>query len=106
MTDREMLEFAAKAAGVHPHDIECTWNSLVDDAQAMRLKVRLHLIVGSYATYSSVSGTYTPDGYEVTDETVVWHHETGGDARSAERLAITRCAAAIGAAMQASEAVG
>ena len=125
MNDRKLLEAAAKAAGIvidkspfngggrenTGFDVlgnavldwhnGTSWNPLTDDGDALRLKVRLHLIVGSYATYSSVSGTYTADGFEVPDETVAWHHETGGDAVAAERLAITRCAAAIGLAVAA-----
>ena len=44
-TDRELLELAAKAAGVHPHDIECTWNPLTDDGDALRLAVKLEMEV-------------------------------------------------------------
>ena len=56
MTDREMLEFAAKAAGI---EIEITatglpwlasgkrpWNPLTDDGDAFRLAVKLHLLYG------------------------------------------------------------
>ena len=118
-TNRQLLEAAAKAAGISAawyfglgmgveefSGVPKLWDPLKDDGDAMRLKVRLHLIVGSYATYTSVTGTYTPGGYEVPNETIVWHHETGGDACAAERLAITRCAAAIAAAMPAALAVG
>jgi len=115
MNNRELLEAAAKAYGLTGHRYADGvgmmaaytpqdgfygpwWSPLEDDGDALRLKVRLHLIVGSYASFSNVSGTYTPNGYEVPEETIVWHHETGGDPCAAERLAITRCAAAIPAA--------
>ena len=116
MTDREMLELAARAAGLKEFtEINgrfavrtrftgmqdwSPWNPLTDDGDALRLKVSLHLIVGSYSTYSSVGGTYTTGNYTVPDEITVWHHETAGDACAAERLAITRAAAEIGRQME------
>ena len=122
MTDREMLELAARAVGIrvvasvaemHGCTDESTiypgvmlagvqnpWDPLTDDGDALRLKVNLHLIVGSYSTYSSVGGTYTTGNYTVPDEITVWHHETAGDACAAERLAITRAAAEIGRQME------
>jgi len=119
MTDREMLELAAKAGGYARHEyvensardgrvvtghydslLEVCINPLTDDGDALRLKVSLHLIVGSYSTYSSVGGTYTTGNYTVPDEITVWHHETAGDACAAERLAITRAAAEIGRQME------
>ena len=118
MTDREMLELAARAAGLKEFtEINgrfavrtrftgmqdwSPWNPLTDDGDALRLKVSLHLIVGSYSTYSSVGGTYTTGNYTVPDEITVWHHETAGDACAAERLAITRAAAEIGRQMETS----
>ena len=121
MTDREMLELAAKAGGYARHEyvensardgrvvtghydslLEVCINPLDDDGDALRLKVTLHLIVGSYSTYSSVGGTYTTGNYTVPDEITVWHHETAGDACAAERLAITRAAAEIGRQMEVS----
>ena len=115
MTDREMLELAARAAGIKgevinaeglgawipmPGASSAVWNPLTDDGDALRLKVNLHLIVGSYSTYSSVGGTYTTGNYTLPDEITVWHHETAGDACAAERLAITRAAAEIGRQME------
>ena len=67
MSDREMLEFAAKAAGIDAHwgdgwqshmmfralprpnsplvaNVE--WNPITDDGDALRLMVKLHLIYG------------------------------------------------------------
>ena len=115
MTDREMLELAARAAGYvfgeyggKPARQVTTkigaawiyWNPREDDGDALRLKVSLHLIVGSYSTYSSVGGTYTTGNYTLPNEITVWHHETAGDACAAERLAITRAAAEIGRQME------
>ena len=119
MTNREMLELAAKAAGYYFHGLRVgldyencfvsttndtddwvIWDPRGDDGDALRLKVSLHLIVGSYSTYSSVGGTYTTGNYTLPDEITVWHHETAGDACAAERLAITRAAAEIGRQME------
>ena len=119
MTDREMLELAAKAAGYYFHGLRVgldyencfvsttndpddwiIWDPRGDDGDALRLKVGLHLIVGSYSTYSSVGGTYTTGNYTLPNEITVWHHETAGDACAAERLAITRAAAEIGRQME------
>ena len=121
MTNREMLELAAKAAGYYFHGLRVgldyencfvsttndtddwvIWDPRGDDGDALRLKVSLHLIVGSYSTYSSVGGTYTTGNYTLPDEITVWHHETAGDACAAERLAITRAAAEIGRQMEES----
>jgi len=95
MTDREMLKLAARAAGYYFHGMRVgldyencyvsttnniddwfIWAPHADDGDALRLKVSLHLIVGSYSTYSSVGGTYTTGNYTVPDEITVWHHET------------------------------
>ncbi len=119
MTNRELLELAAKAAGYYFHGLRVgldyencfvsttndtddwvIWDPRGDDGDALRLKVSLHLIVGSYSTYSSVGGTYTTGNYTLPNEITVWHHETAGDACAAERLAITRAAAEIGRQME------
>lgn len=120
MTDRELLELAAKAAGylddqIYPsHDEGLVlfnkdqdqmtdgtyWNPLNDDGGALRLAVKLNLIVGAYGTYSSVGETYEkPKLYTDGDEFVCWHHETHNDTYAATRRAIVRAAAAIGKAM-------
>lgn len=110
---RELLELAAKAAGYVPASQSCDdcemvifdgdeprhWNPRDDNGDAIRLKVALYLVVGSYGNYSSASGTFGPGGYRVGGESVAWHSETGGDPIAAERLAIVRAAAAIGRAI-------
>jgi len=99
--DRELLELAYKAfmngaTLSHDKDMSKRWNPLTDDGDALRLAVRLHLIVGVYSSYASVFGTYTPDGYEVPDETVVYHSSVNNDPYAATRRAIVRAAAEIG----------
>ncbi len=115
---REDYEMAAKAAGLRikwigdvAHD--CTklkpdapafkgpmWNPPEDDGDALRLAVKLNLIVGTYDTYASVCHTMIIGGESDTpDEEVVWFHSTGGDPYAATRRAIFRAAIAIGRAM-------
>lgn len=111
MTDRELLEMAAKAAGrdviwkcgMHqgaPHEglfDRCTghvtnWNPLADDGDALRLAVKLRLDV-------SINGDihaawWHGDSLEFVTESL------GDDNYSATRRAIVRAAAEIGRAMQ------
>lgn len=115
MTDRELLELAAKAAGIdHPggeHSLysdgrlwDCKelrwWNPITDDGDALRLAVKLHMSIH-----------YEIQRFDRQDvEIVEVHHShdvdlgscqcvamaTGEDAGAATRRAITRAAAEIG----------
>ena len=110
MTDRELLELAAKAAGVTGYrysesfqamanwnqsdggwfDAFCLWNPLEDDGDALRLAVKLGLCIICHATqveYSTKNG-----GVGVVVE------QKFRDAE-ATRRAIVRAAAQIGAQM-------
>lgn len=99
MTDREMLEYAAKAAGLEgvydtdfdmlvlfdSYVVPTMWNPLKDDGDAFRLAVKLEL--------------YDLDKILVEldiHERATSHHL---DPCAALRLAITRAAAAIGKEM-------
>ena len=93
MTDRELLELAAKAAGVELKydtfgqsenaDREyCYWNPLTDDGDAFRLMVVLRL---------------WRDDPDICCIERVEDHD--GDAYAATRRAIVRAAAQIGAQM-------
>ena len=94
--DRELLELAAKAAGVNarrlPHawpgrfDDE-QWNPLADDGDALRLAVRLSLTFRSFEYKVSVIGNTQCDEY------------SGEDPQAATRRAIVRAAAEIGRSM-------
>ena len=101
MNDKELLELAAKAAGVKalwsPDGVlrDCTnghpaqniysappWNPLTDDGNSLRLAVKLNLTVCSGPVYSYVVGcTQEPNN---------------GDPYAATRRAIVRAAAEIG----------
>ncbi len=106
MTDRELLELVAKAAGidlwpedvftngltrkVSPNGIRC-WNPLTDDGDALRLAVNLG--IGLYIK----PGQYTDAAYEFA---TVHRQNHNGDPYAATRRAIVRAAAAIGEEMK------
>jgi hypothetical protein len=120
MTDKELLELAAKANWqqelsdeevsfryskrddgmlyLHPDnqdhnglDREFVWNPITDDGDALRLAVKLGVIIGTYANYSTV------DLLTKRIETIiVWHSSTGNDPYAATRRAIVMAAAEIG----------
>lgn len=108
MTDRELLELAAKAAGIelrwHPDgaayaDVRApgywgVWNPLEDDGDALRLAVKLQLQV--------TPGTYNKDefsAYKAGRGEASERCNTLQDEYAATRRAITRAAAEIGKAM-------
>jgi len=113
MTDRELLEMAAKAAWItikpveiknvefagddrfigystDPHEWLRGWfNPLTDDGDALRLAVKLNINI----THSAFGVDATKTGSAISFEG--W----GADRLSATRRAIVRSAAAIGSAM-------
>ncbi|WP_454751633.1 hypothetical protein [Cupriavidus necator] len=107
MTDRELLELAAKAAGIKVRWLENScfgptmavevepgnplgfdpWNPIIDDGDAERLAEQLDLNVERIDGNSTVAGNLSLDR---------WPHEPdGADRNSATRRAIVRAAAAI-----------
>lgn len=116
MTDRELLEMAAKAAGLvvdrkwqAQRDAICdhskaslwifdgstAWNPLKDDGDALRLAVKARLTVCADGDASvSAHTAYEPSLCFVTQ--FIKH---GQDKQEATRRAITRAAAEIGKAM-------
>ena len=99
MTDRELLELAAKAAGLevwrHPDGSLCivpqmrTWNPLEDDGDALRLAVRLGLGI-SIPLASKITDVVTFNG------PAIGVREVHGNPYAATRRAIVRAAAEIG----------
>jgi hypothetical protein len=107
MTDKELLELAAKAAGLEyttteDHDrllvrgddkLRRPWNPLTDDGDALRLAVKLGLQIVHYSVTSkgpdrvNAGRSGSPIPY-------------GDDPLAATRRAITRAAAEIGKAMK------
>ena len=102
MTDRELLELAAKAAGIelwHKYvftngltrkvskNVILRWNPLTDDGDALRLAVALGLVVDCSR----------PSAGEPDKPHAIWLDETASNAELARR-AIVRAAAEIGRA--------
>jgi len=113
-TDRDLLELAAKAAGIvvlgivdgpdggithwwkgaswglQIEGVDGIWNALVDDGDAFRLAVKLGIGMRHHVNWSQVFSLQTG----VDD----FHHDT--DPYSATRRAIVRAAAEIGRMMK------
>jgi hypothetical protein len=98
MTDRELLELAAKAAGVVGFWVDAgsnvgsdsepvIWNPLTDDGDALRLAVKLRLVL--FLEIPRIGIGPRMDGPEV-------YLDEGEDEYAATRRAIVRAAAAIG----------
>ena len=95
-----MLEFAAKAAGLHRCENYYTdaagnhveWNPITDDGDALRLAVKLWLTTETCMTYAQA---ITSEGeiYRVFAEEI-------DDPLAATRRAIVRAAAGIGKGMK------
>jgi hypothetical protein len=104
MTDRELLEAAAKAAGIEFGWIHDTpriraemgwtpWNPITDSGDAFELAVKLRLTTN--CSYDDV----TLCGQEFTQKDV-FIERNGEDPYAATRRAIVRAAAAIGKEMK------
>jgi hypothetical protein len=113
MTDRALLEMAAKAAGLDVvrfngefNALECTnlpwfrlyWMPLTNDGDALRLaaKLGLHLSLHGYADVVNGSDDVTIAAHKWAE--AVEHH--GDDQCAATRRAIVRVAAEIGRRQQ------
>ena len=97
MTDRELLELAASAAG---YDVTYergyltffrqdvvgrpVWNPLTDDGDALRLAVKLEIVIEPGDSWSDAGGWST-----------VYHCDHNDDPYAATRRAIVRAAAEI-----------
>jgi len=105
MTDKELLDAAAKAAGVTapwsekaqayrwPEGSEWVeWNPLVDDGDALRLVVKLGLLVSVHHESERMKAHVVV----VTPHPHVDVTEPFGDAYAATRRAIVRAAAMLG----------
>lgn len=108
MDDRELLELAAKAAGLiavdgvyliardssgEPHE----WNPLTDDGDALRLAVKLGISFyeGNNEGAATFAGYYLHTSKQPNRERFCIENH-GNDPCAAARLAIVRAAAAIG----------
>ncbi len=110
MSEREMLERAAAAAGyvivrwaqhnypiVRDGDREFGWNPRVFDSDALRLAVRKRFHVNIFSA-SNAEGIDTPGFVEIWAgdcDPIHTEYVNGSDYEAATRLAITRAAAAL-----------
>jgi hypothetical protein len=103
MTDRELLELAAKGAGMKWHDGHIwldadadyvPWNPLTDDGDALRLAVELKLSIENGEYDVSVEVWFELGNLRRVNEFY------GEDACAATRRAIVRAAAEIGKEMK------
>ena len=120
MTDRELLEMAAKAAGYELMQFEADddvfseafrtssgyWNPLTDDGDALRLAVKLRIDLSLWLYKNSAEAKThigAGRGISLTSDSprpVNSHREgNGNDPLAATRRAIVRAAAEIGKAM-------
>lgn len=123
MTDRELLELAAKAAGIDVYEstdgtmqnrpvwvfaaggemgtmpYEELWNPLQYDAQALRLAVKLGLdfYEGDDDGRAAYVGYYERRGNTKPPRFMIERHDAHADPYAATRRAIVRAAATIGA---------
>ena len=96
MTDRELLELAAKAAGMDTFGFAgaCRpWNPLTDDGDALRLAVKLGLRMELDNEWRRSHVQQIPNGEWFTGP----HND---DPYAATRRAIVRAAAEIGRSME------
>jgi hypothetical protein len=117
MTDRELLELAAKAVGMDVHWGEAwqsemmfrviprpnsplvsniEWNPLTDDGDALRLAVQLRIDLDQYADSVRCLRSEDFDDWEGTEAV----ENLGQDPYAATRRAIVRAAAEIGKQME------
>lgn len=90
MTDKELLELAAKAAGIDYCERDF-WFPLSDDGDALRLAVKLGLEIRTDGPYLiAVTPRYVDNEL---------YEERGNDPYAATRRAIVRAAAEIGRTM-------
>jgi hypothetical protein len=106
MTDRELLELAAKAAGeltpswygndAYFDGVLSRWNPLDDDGDALQLAVKLRIDLDQYADSVRCLRSEDFDDSEGTEAI----ENLGKDPYAATRRAIVRAAAEIGKGME------
>jgi hypothetical protein len=104
MTDKELLELAAKAVWGDFADqmLQSGWNPLTDDGDALRLAVKLQIDIewrdGEVWAYRHASAD--GDCFSAIEAAADHDPEIIGTGDRATRRAITRAAAAIGEGMK------
>ena len=115
MNDRELLELAAKAAGLrivdrsHPVTLyvesegckgSVRWNPIADDGDALRLAVRLYLDINQFPATDSYVGMIEIWRNGDGDPAHVEYVKAGDDRLIATRRAIVCVAAEIGRSLK------
>lgn len=109
MTDKELIELAAKAAGYPPDDSawdDEIWNPLEDDGDALRLAVNLGISLLPYPVYAESDRHSVMAKQRRRTDTMRVQNPTevielyGDDPYAATRRAIVRAAAAMGKGME------
>lgn len=97
MTDRELLELAAKAIGIKLDDDDLPyWNPLTDDGDALRLAVKLGLLIDTHdSIYLQEHSSYA-SGVTVSFAGIFIEELLDLDPYAATRRAVVRAAAEIG----------
>lgn len=112
MSDRKLLENAARAAEIGFNDKRCSfggsalyrgpsfgwWNPLTDDGDALRLAVKLRIRIEH--RIRSTGPWYVQATWDCGIAEDSYDEEHGADPYAATRRAIVRAAAAIGEAME------
>ena len=106
MNDKELLEAAARAAGIkvataHEHGLYLAtakwWNPLTDDGDALRLAVKLKIHHRQYSGRVCIRGAWCEGPYtEAARKDIEEREPVGTDPYAATRRAIVRAAAEIG----------
>jgi len=115
MTDRELLELAAKASGLHivpsedgqlwemePDGLNGgPWNPLTEDGDALRLAVELKISIDLYADSVEAMDSCKPFriGHDTFHNNFVCIEDAAPDYAESVRRAIVRAAAEIGKAL-------
>ena len=101
MSDRELLELAAKAAGIQikynyigTQDARCAWYPLTDDGDALRLAVKLRIDLIFMLSNENEGEAIVYVGEDMKNESI--RASLKNDPCAATRRAIVRAAAEIG----------
>ena len=108
MTDKELLELAAKAAGIYKDALDCEWydphgyvrpdwNPLHDDGDALRLAVKLEVTIYTPQTKTMQYDIACAQNF---DGAIDCCEKSESDPYAATRRAIVRAAAEIGKEMK------
>jgi hypothetical protein len=110
MTEREELEYAAKAGCYLPKDFINNknymdgflekWNPREDDCDCARLEAALEIDIAWYDDFVQAQKEVVVKGYEFTLEKIIYYKDFNNDKQKARKHAVTRLAAEIGKAMQ------